>query len=194
MLDASRGYERIAPLYIAQRGRSARGVGSALVEAWTRTLTKGATVLDLGCGTGLPGTHALLEQGLNVYAIDAAPSMVAAFKTRFPDVPVECAPVEESHFFHRHFDAVLAWGLLFLLDEATQRALIAKVARALVDGGAFLFTAPAQAVTWHDAMTNEVSISLGYDAYRDALNAVGLELTHTECDEGGNHFYLARKR
>ena len=68
--------------------------------------------------------------------------MVAAFRERFPHVPVEHNTVEASEFFGRTFDGVLAWGLLFLLEPAAQALVIEKVAGALNPGGRFLFTAP----------------------------------------------------
>ena len=88
---------------------------------WSQTLPSGARVLDLGCGTGSPISQALIERGFNVYGVDASPMMVAAFRARFPGVPVECAAVEDSDFFSRTFDGVVAWGLFFLLDVEVQR-------------------------------------------------------------------------
>jgi cyclopropane fatty-acyl-phospholipid synthase-like methyltransferase len=86
------------------------------VAEWSQTLPSGATVLNLGCGTGVPISQALIERGFKVYGVDASPTIVAAFRARFPSVPVECAAVEDSDFFARTFDGVVAWGLFLLLD------------------------------------------------------------------------------
>jgi len=67
---------------------------------------------------------------------------VAAFRARFPGVPVACAAAEDSDFFARTFDGVVAWGLFFLLDAEVQRGLIKKFAGVLQSGGRLLFTAP----------------------------------------------------
>src|SRR5690348_16553128 len=153
--DPSNGYEGVADLFIAHRGtRPTIGdaIGATTVRAWAETLSPGATVLDLGCGPGVPSTRILREAGLSTYAVDASPTMVAAFRARFPDVPVECNTVEASSFFGRTFDGVLAWGLLFLLEPAAQAHVIGKVARALEPQGCFLFTAHTQPVEWLDAM------------------------------------------
>jgi hypothetical protein len=119
--------------------------------------------------------------------------MVAAFRARFPTVPVECAAVEDSDFFGRTFDGVVAWGLFFLLDAEVQRRLIAKVAAVLPNGVGLLFTSPSQSCSWADAMTGRTSISLGLDAYRNALEAEGMSLVGTHRDDGDNHYYFARK-
>jgi SAM-dependent methyltransferase len=190
--DASNGFEAIAPAYIAGRGTGGT-VGASVVRAWAADLPRGAAALDLGCGPGVPITQALVDAELRVWAVDASPRMLAAFRARFPDVPAECATVEASRLFDRTFDAAVAWGLLFLLDEAAQALVIAKVAGALVRGGQLLFTAPAQACTWADAQTGRPSRSLGAARYAALLADAGLHLTGTAGDEGENHYYFARK-
>jgi SAM-dependent methyltransferase len=187
--DSSNGYERVALEFLAGRGSGSVGIGEATVRKWAQTLPRGATVLELGCGAGVPITRVLVEAGLNVWALDAAPTLVAAFRQRFPDVPVACEPVEESAFFHRSFDAVLAWGLLFLLPAAIQLDILRRVAAVLEPGGRLLFTSPPQAITWTDAMTGLESRSLGAEAYRECLATLGaVELREYE-DEGQNHYY-----
>jgi hypothetical protein len=101
--------------------------------------------------------------------------------------------VEESDFFGRTFDGVIAWGLFFLLEAEVQRRLIAKVAAVLPSGGRFLFTAPSQTCSWADLMTGRTSISLGYQAYRNALEAEGMPLVGTQRDDADNHYYFAQK-
>jgi 2-polyprenyl-3-methyl-5-hydroxy-6-metoxy-1,4-benzoquinol methylase len=193
--DKSRGYEAIAVHYIAGRGSNYRGVGigAAEVAEWSRTLPEGASVVDIGCGTGLPITEVLVERGFEVYGVDASPSMVAAFRANFPGVPVECEAAEESSFFGRTFDAVVSWGLFFLLEEETQLRLITKVAGALRPGGRFLFTSPEQICTWTDGMSDQLSLSLGYEAYKAALAAEGLALTGTRLSVGDNFYYFVQK-
>ena len=164
-------------------------IGASTVREWARLLPAGATVLDLGCGSGVPITSALIDCGLTVYAVEASPSLLSAFQQRFPEVPVECSPVEDSSFFGRTFDGVVAWGLMFLLAPATQLNLIHKVAAALRPGGRFLFTSPSPVCTWNDAVTGQESISLGREAYIEALEACGLTLESELEDEGENHYY-----
>ena len=98
-------------------------------------LPGGATVLDLGCGSGVPISQALIENRFNVYGVDPSPTMVAALRSRFPNIPVECAAAEDSDFFGRTFDGVVSWVLFFLLNAEVQRRLIAKVATVLSRDG-----------------------------------------------------------
>jgi len=189
MRDRANGYESVAAQYIASRGTGGT-IGVRQVRDWAATVRTGGAVLDLGCGPGFPITHVLVDAGFHVYGVDASPSMLAAFSARFPGVDVVCERVETSTFFGRTFDGVIAWGLLFLLRPAVQERLIHKVARALVPGGRFVFTAPRQACRWKDAMTGRPSVSLGAERYRTLVNAAGLTMIGEMEDEGESHYYL----
>jgi SAM-dependent methyltransferase len=196
VVDRSNGYERVAAQFLAGRGKApATGIGAMAVQEWAGSLPRGATVIDLGCGTGRPITAALLAEGLNVYAIDASPTLTEAFRRNFPNIPVVCEDVEESTFFDRTFDGVVAWGLIFLLSPDAQRRLIRRVAEILVPGGRLLFTSCAgvEPLVWNDAMTGLESRSLGAAEYRRELSAVGLSVTREYEDEGRNHYFDALK-
>ena len=188
--DRSNGYEAVAGAFMA--GRSA-SIGCGTVREWARDFSSGATLLDLGCGHGRPVTQILVDEGFTVYAVDASASLIAAIREQLPVVQVECAAVEDSDFFGRTFDGVIASGLMFLLTPDVQLLLIRKVSQVLVPGGRFLFTAPSQACEWPDALTGRKSVALGLEAYRGVLAAAGLTLVGERRDEGDNHYYLTVK-
>ena len=191
-MDRSNGYESVATEFLAGRG-SARstGVGVKTVRNWARMLPRGAAVIDLGCGSGFPITEVLVAEGLNVYAVDAAPSFVQAFQRNFPNTAVVCEAVEDSTFFDRAFDGVLAWGLIFLLSPREQRRLLQRIADILAPGGRLLFTSCAEPLVWNDAMTGLESRSLGAEEYQRQLLEVGLSVTSEYEDEGRNHYFDA---
>jgi 2-polyprenyl-3-methyl-5-hydroxy-6-metoxy-1,4-benzoquinol methylase len=189
--DPSNGYEAIASEFMKQRGQSAIGVATIL--GWARALPPGASILDLGCGHGMPLSMALVDTGFIVYGIDASPTLTAAFRRRLSHAHVTCEAVESSSFFGRTFDGVLAVGLIFLLPVDAQRDLIRRVAQALNPGGRFLFTAPADACSWKDVLSGRPSLSLGAEDYKAVLADAGLVLLGEYLDEGDNHYYDARK-
>lgn len=191
-MDPSNGYERVAAKFLAGRGRApATAVGVMHVRNWARGLPRGAAVLDLGCGPGIPITKALIDEGLDVYGVDAAPSLVAAFRRNFPEATVACESVLDSSFFDRTFDGVVAWGLMFLLQPGEQRELIERIGAALAPGGRLLFTSPALPLSWNDIMTGLESRSLGAAEYRKLLSAAGVSVVAEYEDEGQNHYFDA---
>src|SRR5580692_11334508 len=146
-MDRSNGYEAVSKEFLRRRGSSSTqstGIGVKEVRRWAKTLPPNCSVIDLGCGPGFPITTVLVEEGLDVYGVDAAPSFVATFQRNLPGTPIICEAVQESRFFDRTFDAVLAWGLMFLLKSEDQHPLIQRFAEIVVLGGSLLFTSTDQ--------------------------------------------------
>lgn len=189
--DPSNGWEAVAAQLI--QGRRQSRIGERTIRTWSATLSPGASILDLGCGSGVPVSTTLAELGFRVHGIDASPSLVAEFRRQLPQAPVACEAAESSRFFDTSFDAVVAIGLLFLLPEEVQKAIIRKVAGALTGGGRFLFTAPHPRCEWDDIMTGRISVSLGARDYEDELERAGLRLSASYMDEGENNYYDALK-
>jgi cyclopropane fatty-acyl-phospholipid synthase-like methyltransferase len=196
MTDRSNGYEKVSAEFLAHRGNSrtrSNAIGVNAVRKWAKTLPHGSSVIDLGCGPGVPITVVLVEEGLQAFGVDAAPSFVAAFQHNLPGTPVACEPVLESSFFNRTFDAVLSIGLMFLLNADEQHRLIQRFAEVLVPGGRLLFTSTAKPHVWSDVMTGMQSISLGAEEYRRQLSTVNLSVIREYEDEGQNHYFDALK-
>jgi SAM-dependent methyltransferase len=190
--DPSNGYEHVAQQFLEHRRRS--DVGATTLRTWGRSLPPNAAVLDLGCGSGVPISQALMDEGVAVYGVDSSPTLCAAFRCNLPGALVACECVEESEFFGRRFEGAVAWGLMFLLPAESQLTLVDRVARALSSRGHFLFTVPTQVCSWADVLTGRTSRSVGDAAYRAALEASGLSLVAEYIDEGENHYYDAAKR
>lgn len=187
--DTSNGYDAIADAFIAARS----DVGLDLVTRWAASLPKGASIVDVGAGHGLPLTRALVEAGLDVFAIEASQTLAAALRHNLPGIKIGCEPAETSTFFHRTFDAAIAVGLIFLMEEDTQAELLRRMAGALTSGGRLLFSAPHQACAWTDLLTGRSSRSLGRAAYARLLSESALTLITEHTDEGGSHYFEARK-
>jgi SAM-dependent methyltransferase len=195
-MDRSNGYEAVSEEFLARRGNSRTrsiAIGVKEVRKWAKTLRRASSVIDLGCGPGFPITVVLVEEGLQVFGVDAAPSFVAAFQYNLPGTPVICESVLQSALFGRTFDAVLSVGLMFLLKAEEQHRLIQRFAEILVPGGRLLFTSSTKPAVWNDALTGLKSISLGAEQYRKRLGAVGISVAEEYEDEGENHYFDAYK-
>jgi len=184
--DTSNGYEDVAEDFMSARNVR---IGPSTVREWSRTLPPGSSILDLGCGHGVPVSKILIEEGFDVYGVDGSAKLIRAFRERFPGAHAECSAVEDSEFFGRKFDGVVAIGLMFLLTPSIQAEVIRKVSRALSPGGKFLFTSAKEAVEWRDSLTGRDSVSLGVERYVEILREVGLTLVGEKVDEGRNHYY-----
>ncbi len=187
--DISSGWDAVAQDFIRFRSDS----GGSVVETWCSRLPVNPTILDLGCGHGLPLTPVLLETGANIFAIDASQNMVAAYGDSFPAHPISCEAAQESRFFDRKFDGIMAVGLIFLLPEESQLKLLEKMSQHLKPFGHILFSAPHQKCEWEDMQTGRRSVSLGSEAYQDHLERLGLRIIADATDKGENYYLMAQK-
>ena len=94
--DPSNGYEAVASEFVERREQSSIGV--ATVRTWARSLPSGTSILDLGCGHGVPISMALMNDGFVIYGVDASPSLTAGFRRRLPHAHIACEAVEDSRF------------------------------------------------------------------------------------------------
>jgi len=187
-IDRSEGYDGIAEQFMAAR----RNIGASFVLSWARNnLPQAGSVIDVGCGSGVPITQVLVEEGFEVFGVDASPTLLAAFRRRFPHVRTACEAAQDSAFFNRTFDAAVSIGLLFLLSEDDQERVIYRVGGSLRAGGRFLFSAPRERCEWQDILTGRPSRSLGEKEYERILQASGLCLVR--CHQGENHHFDAAK-
>jgi SAM-dependent methyltransferase len=195
-MDRSNGYEAVSEEFLARRGNGRTrsiAIGVKEVRKWAKTLPRRSSVIDLGCGPGFPITVVLVEEGLQVFGVDAAPSFVAAFQRNLPGIPVVCESVLESRCFDRTFDAVLSIGMMFLLKAEEQHRLIRRFAEILAPGGRLLFTSSAKPAVWNDVMTGVESVSLGAEEYKKLLGTAGISVIEEYEDIGENHYFDAFK-
>jgi len=186
-------YDLIADWYAAER----QGPGGVPeVQSLIASLPPGASVLDVGCGNGLPLTRTLLEAGFNVVGVDSSPRMLEWFQANCPGTPFICSPIQSADLGGRLFNAAVAWGVLFHLPHAEQRKAIAKVASVLTPQGFFLFTSGDEDGDKQGDPMNGVPFhywSFSVEQYREILQANAMALLAVHQDAGHNTYYLAAK-
>lgn len=188
-------YNQIVRWYAEERSKSTIGIPE--VRSLLQMLDKGARILDVGCGTGVPIGRYIAEQNqFSLFGIDSSAEMVARFRENLPEASVECVRIQESDFFSLTFDAAISWGVLFHLLPEDQEIVLAKIASALKVGGYLLFTAGHEEEGERRGVMDGVEFSyfsLGREKYERILSAHGLKVLDEHFDEGENYYYFARK-
>jgi cyclopropane fatty-acyl-phospholipid synthase-like methyltransferase len=187
-------YERHAAAFVARRSR-------ALAErAWLerfRAAVVGERVLDLGCGFGAPIAAFLIEAGLRVTGIDAAPSLIALCRQRFPHHRWELGDMRSLEL-RESFGGLVAWDSLFHLGQDDQRRMFPAFARLAQPGAALLFNTGTQAGESLGEFEGEPLYHASLDAaeYRALLQSHAFSLVQNTVDDptcGGRTVWLARK-
>ncbi|WP_158230434.1 class I SAM-dependent methyltransferase [Pseudofrankia asymbiotica] len=96
-------------------------------------IPRGASVLELGCGTGRI-LRPLAALGHSVTGVDDSPDMLALSS----DLTTVCSPIQSLEL-NRRFDAVLLTGGLLNVDPALRQRFVAAVRRHLDNDGTAVF-------------------------------------------------------
>ena len=104
---------------------------------------KNASVLDLGCGTGLELDYYFkLNPAAKVTGIDLAPGMLAAFRKKFADKDITL--IQGSYFDvplgENEYDAAVSVESLHHFTKREKTALYCKLHKALKPNGYFILT------------------------------------------------------
>ena len=106
-------------------------------------MSKGAKVLDLGCGTGLElGFYFTLNREASVVGIDLSEDMLAACKEKYADQSIKliCASYFDEPFGTACFDAAVSVESLHHFTPEQKKQLYTKLRTALKDEGYFVLT------------------------------------------------------
>ncbi len=107
-----------------------------LFEMFCSMLSKGAKVLDLGCGPGIPVTKILVDRGFSVVALDFSKSMISLVKENVPAAePVHMSITEID--YENEFEGIVASYSLLCLNPEQFNETIRKISAALKRGGVF---------------------------------------------------------
>lgn len=101
---------------------------------------RNARILDVGSGMGRVAA-ALVARGHRVVAVEPDPDLVAQSRATYPDVEVVHADILGVELDHLggDFDLVVVVGnVMVFLGEDTERAVLARIASLLTDGGRVL--------------------------------------------------------
>ncbi len=190
-------YERHAEDWDRVR-RAEVGVEAGWLARFEALLPEGATVLDLGCGSGQPIARHLVARGFGVVGVDASASLIALCRQRLPDQAWIVADMR-ALALGRRFGGVVAWDSFFHLAYDDQRAMFAVFSAHAAPGAPLLFTTGpghGEAIgTFHDEPLYHASLAPA--EYRRLLDAHGFDVVAHQAEDpdcGRHTVWLARRR
>lgn len=178
----ARGYDAIALRYAEWAGQVESPALDWLRELDSR-LPDDASVLELGCGRGVPGTRELARRH-RVTGVDISAVQIELARHHVPEASFVHADASELEIATGSLDAVVALFFFGHVPMEEQRELIGRIALWLDDGGLLLATfgagEPGEDVDDDWLGAPMFFASLGGDAYLPLLRECGLELLRDE--------------
>jgi ubiquinone/menaquinone biosynthesis C-methylase UbiE len=140
----AQGYDRIAEKYLEWTQDARKGERARYTSVLLERLPKGAQVLDLGCGAGMPTTHALAER-FEVTGVDISARQIALAQQNVPEATFIQADMARLDFASASFDAVAAFYALIHVPREEQAKLLQNITAWLHPGGLLVAAMGAQA-------------------------------------------------
>lgn len=131
------GYDLVSRAYRADDAGDAQY--SSWLEIVEQRVGAGASILDLGCGCGIPVARRLVRR-YAVTGVDLSPVQIERACALVPGANFICADMSTLQFPRHSFDAVTCFYALIHLPLVEQPRLIRAVASWLRPGGIFMAT------------------------------------------------------
>jgi SAM-dependent methyltransferase len=194
-----KGYDAVSYRYRADDAED--GAYGAGLEDLAPRLPPGGSVLDLGCGCGIPVARWLTRHGYTVTGVDLSPVQIERARKLVPEARFLCADFTSLVLPEAAFDAVVAFYAVIHVPLDEQLDLFRSVHRWLKPGGWLLATVGACAWTgveenWLGGGATMFWSHEGAETYLEWLQETGFTLEwHRFVPEGeGGHTLLLARR
>ena len=178
-----------------------RSPGSLFERPWLdrflALLAPGASILDVGCGAGLPISGYLIDRGFAVTGVDSSGPLIDLCRSRFPDKEWVVADMRTLEL-GRRFDGIVAWDSFFHLSPEDQCRMFPVFERHAGPRAALMFTSGPQ----HGSVLGEFEGeplyhgSLDPDEYRALLEGIGFAVVDYVAEDptcGEHTIWLAQR-
>jgi SAM-dependent methyltransferase len=194
-----RGYDAASIRYDEWSG------GETKYAAWLSELADrvpaGGSVLDLGCGSGLPVARDLAAAGCRVTGVDISEVQIRRARALVPAAAFLQADISAVDFDFESFDAVVSFFALIHLPLEDQPPLLRRIAGWLRPGGLFVATTGYWAWTGYEENWLDGGAPMWWShadvaTYRSWIDQAGLLIDREEFvpeDDGGHALFWASR-
>jgi ubiquinone/menaquinone biosynthesis C-methylase UbiE len=158
-----KGYSKIAKAYHKQRGRYESKV---LLAKFSKLLPTGSTVIDLGCGAGVPVAKFLVNKKYDITGIDFAEGMVRLAKKNVPKAKFIRMDITKMKFKPNSFDGAVSFYTLIHIPREKHAGIYKKLHRIIKpDGIALLNASGIDANGWEEYQENYLGVPMFWSFY-----------------------------
>jgi len=135
-----RGYEEGQYVKEYRKEIELREFEKELFEDMFDKIREEGSILDLGCGIGIPFDKYFVDKGYDVTGIDFVEKNVKRAKENVPEAEFLNADFSQLSFQKESFDAMVSFYAIFHIPREEHLNLLEKINRWLKDSGVILIT------------------------------------------------------
>ncbi len=180
-----KSYNKVAENYSSQRDQFKN---NKYLDELVKLLKPGSTILDIGCGAGVPIDKYLIEKGFKVKGIDISENQIELAKRNLPKGDFSVVDMSELKNGEYKVDAVVSFYAIFHIDREKHLELFNKIRTFLPEKGLMLITMGASewegSEDFHGA--NMWWSHYGADKNKEIVKEAGFKILLNEIDTTGN--------
>ncbi|TSC66803.1 MAG: methyltransferase type 11 [Microgenomates group bacterium Gr01-1014_80] len=191
------GYNKVAEHYSTERDQFKN---DRYLDGLIKLLKPGVTILDLGCGAGLPIDRYLIDRGFRIVGVDLSEKQIELAKKNIPQATYEVGDISALQDGQYQVNAVVSFYAIFHTPREKHQDIIKRIHSFLVDGGLILITMGAG--EWEGTEENFHGTKMWWSHYgseknRELIENEGFEIILDEIDTSGgekHQIIMAKKR
>jgi SAM-dependent methyltransferase len=145
------GYEKGCYLKKFRSVNTMNATQKQFLQRFVALVSPSGTVVDLGCGSGVPFDRYLVDRGFHVMGYDFSEKHIREAEKNVPEAIYKNADFTDFEADLENVDAFLALYSIFHIPKEEHRALFSKMWRALKPGGVILMTLGTDKTEYKDS-------------------------------------------
>lgn len=180
-----KSYNQVAKAYTEDR---ASWRGNKYLQRFIRELPKRASILDLGCGDGVPVDEILIKKNFLVTGLDISEVQIERARRNCPRGSFQVKDMAGLEFGEYSVDAVVAYYSIFHLPRKKHLEFLKKINSFLETGGKILITMGDKDFEGlHDFHGVQMwSSHYGIEKNRELVKEAGFDILFEEIDKRAN--------
>lgn len=190
------GYDKVAEEYATARNQFSN---TKYLDKLNSLIKPNSTILDIGCGAGLPIDKYFVDHGHKVIGIDISQKQIELVKKNVPQGEFFVNDMSDLKVGEYQLDVVVSFYAIFHIPREEHETLFKKINSFLPEGGLLLVTMGAgeyEGLEDNFLGTKMWWSHFGADRNRQIIQNVGFEILLDEIDAGDNERHqiiLAKK-
>ena len=194
-----RGYEEGEYAKEYREGRVIRDFEEELFEELLDKIGEQGSILDLGCGIGIPFDRYFVDKGYDVTGVDFVGKNIKRAKENVTKAEFLNADFSQLSFPKESFDAIVSFYAIFHIPKDEHLDLLEKMNRWLKESGVILITMGAgddEKIESEFVGSDMVWSSFSIQKNKDLVKKSGFEIlrSYEETEEEHHLWILAEKK
>lgn len=188
--DIRKGYDKVADEYLKYRDQFKN---NKYLDRLIAILPNHSTILDMGCGAGIPIDSYLISKGHKIIGIDISERQIELAKEYVPQAKYERKDMSLLGDGEYMVDAVISFYAIFHTPRETHLSLLKRMYSFLKKDGVLLVTMGSSdwVGTENDFCGGAMSWShYDCDTNRELIKQAGFQILLDEVDTSGNEQHL----